>query len=94
VRTLFACLTAGAITFAFLRASGDAQWAALGVAALTYPFLNFAYQFWKNLHEPDAPYQVVALPPESQGGSTESSPLGGEESRIHQATFTPNRAPW
>jgi hypothetical protein len=54
MRTLLACVAVSAVTFALLEAEDDAREAALSVGAFLYPILNYGFQFWQNLNEPDA----------------------------------------
>ena len=50
LRTLLACLTASAITFAVLQSRGDDRFeAALVLGGILYPIVNFFLQFRRNL---------------------------------------------
>lgn len=49
---LFASMSAAAIAFAILRASGrDGLWGALEIGGLLFPVIEFCYLFWRNLTE-------------------------------------------
>ncbi len=54
LRTLLACVTVSAVTFALLGAKADARDAALMVGGVLYPVINSLYQFWRNLTEPES----------------------------------------
>jgi hypothetical protein len=53
LRTLLACVTDSAVMFALLGASSDARDAALAVGGVLYPVINYLYQFWRSLAEPE-----------------------------------------